>query len=186
MTNQQHELVIDDLEQARLYAWNDPILDRATFEDRLPKEPHLAELVAQAVGEYLEIQAACSAMSQANTTALATSTLETHHASRYMVNAAWALSIAVAVVFLVIPSQWNAETKTNLSLSSLAQTWSELHHQPTSYNPSEPIDSPMDSAEYYGDASVLMSDDSDGDLPDLPEWLLAATSSQTTDTGAMP
>ena len=181
--NQQTELVTDDLEQARLYAWNDPILDRAAFEDRLLNEPHLAELVAEAVNESMEVQAAFLATSLAKNTVCAASASETHRVSRYLVNAAWALSIAVAVAVLVIPPQWNSESMSKLSLSSLAQIWSELHDQPSLPSASELVDSSNDPADEYGDFAISIADDSDRDLPD---WLLAVTAYQTTDAGVKP
>ncbi len=108
---------------------------------------------------------------------------EPNPTSRYLVNAAWALSIAVAVAFLVIPSQWNSENEANMSLSSLAQTWSELYQQQSLQNSSEPMDSPIDPTELYDDLAVLTFDDLDGDLPD---WLLAAIEVESTNAGVTP
>lgn len=181
--NQQTELATDDLERARLYAWNDPILDRAAFEDRLQNEPHLAELVAEAVNESLEVQAAFLSTSLAKNTVLAAPVSEPDRVSRYLVNAVWALSIAVAVAVLVLPTQWNSESKSNVTLSSLAQIWSELYDHPSPSNASELADPSFDHDDEYGDFVRSISDDSDGDLPD---WLLAATAYQTTDAGVMP
>ncbi|MCU0721501.1 MAG: hypothetical protein MUC83_17455 [Pirellula sp.] len=181
--NQQTELVTDDWEQARLYAWNDPILDRAAFEHRLQNEPHLADLVAEAVKESLEIHAAFRSTSLAKTTVLSAPASEPHRVSRYLVNTVWALSIAVAVAILVVPSPWNSESTSNATLSSLAKIWSELYDPPSPSNDSEVADSSMDHADEYGEFVISISDDSDGDLPD---WLLAATAYQPTDAGAMP
>lgn len=180
--NHQDSLLTDDWELSRLYVWNDPILDRAAFEERLREEPHLAELVAEAVGEYLDVRAAC-AQPQVKNTVLVAHVSEPNPTSRYLVNAAWALSIAVAVAFLVIPSQWNSENEANMSLSSLAQTWSELYQQQSLQNSSEPMDSPIDPTELYDDLAVLTFDDLDGDLPD---WLLAAIEVESTNAGVTP
>lgn len=180
--NHQNNLATDDWELSRLYVWNDPILDRAAFEERLREEPHLAELVADAVGEYLDVRAAF-AQPQVTNTALVDRVSAPNPASRYLVNAAWALSIAVAVAFLIIPSRWNSENKENISLSSLAQTWSELYQQQLFQNSSEPIDSPTDPAEIYDDLAVLTFDDLDGDLPD---WLLAAIEVESSNAGVTP
>lgn len=177
------EPLADDLGQARLYAWNDPILDRLQFEERLQNEPHLADLVAEAVSEYLEIQAALLPNSSHKRPILDTTRLESHRTAQYLVNAAWALSIAVALMVLVIPTQWNSDARTALPLSLLAHTWSELHDQPIPSPTTEQIDSPIDLAEEYGDFDLSISDDSNLDLPD---WLLAATSHQTSNAGATP
>jgi hypothetical protein len=177
------DLIADDFEQARLYAWNDPILDRALFEERLQNEPHLADLVAEAVSEYLEIRAAIVPNSSVKKTLVAVPTSESHRSTRYLVNAAWTLSIAVAIAVLLIPVQWNADTKGTLPLSSLAQIWSELHYQPSHSHWAEQIDSPMDTTEEYSDFELSISDDLDLDLPD---WLVAATSYQTSNTGVTP
>ena len=183
MMNHETEPLADDLEQARLYAWNDPILDRLKFEERLQNEPHLADLVAEAVSEYLEIQAALLPNSSVRYPILVAPTSESHRTTRYLVNAAWALSIAVALMVLVIPTQWNSDARTALPLSLLAQTWSELHDQPMPSPTTEQIDSPIDLTEEYSDFDLSISDDSDLDLPD---WLLAATSHQTSNAGATP
>ena len=181
--NQQTELVTDNLEQARHYVWNDPTFDRAAFENRLQNEPHLAELVAEVVSEYLEIQAALISSSHIEKSVLAAPANAKHRLSGYFVNAAWALSIAVAVAVLVIPMQWNSESQSNLPLTSLAQIWSELHDQTSPPNFSEPVGSPIDMTDEYDDYIMSISDESDGDLPD---WLLAATAYQTADAGVMP
>lgn len=183
MMSHETEPLADDLEQARLYAWNDPILDRLKFEVRLQNEPHLADLVAEAVSEFLEIQAALLPNSSVKNPSLVTPDSVSNRTTKYLVNAAWALSIAVAITVLVIPTRWNSDVRTSLPLLLLAQTWSELHDQPSTSPTTDQIDSPIDLTEEYDDFELSISDDSDLDLPD---WLLAATSLQTSNTGATP
>lgn len=181
--NQQTELDINDLDQARLYVWDDPILDRAAFEDRLQNEPHLADLVAEAVSESIEVKAAFLSTSQAKNRALVVPTSEPHRVSRFLVNTAWALSIAVAIAVLAIPTQWKFESESDAPLSALAQIWSELYDQSSSHNTSELVDSTIEPIDENSDIVLSIADEPDRELPD---WLLAATTYQTTDAGVTP
>jgi len=183
--NPRTELLTNDLDQARLYAWNDPLLDRKSFEARLICEPHLAELVAQAVEESCAIRAALSTEQWHGRpkAVLAVPSQQERNSIQHIVNSAWILTIAVAVAIVAVPVRWHFSTEQNVPNSSLARIWSELHSQPASASSMDPTELTIEPEDDFGNSILLDEDRWDRDLPD---WLMAATAYGNNDRGAMP
>ena len=163
--------------------WNDSTLDREIFEARLLKEPHLAELVAQAVTETIAIREALAPTQSRYIPPIVATLRREKNPAILVPGTVWVLCIAAAVAVVVVPARWLIKSEPKSSSVLLAQIWSDISRQLTVNQMLEASD-PMIESEDNAEELFLQTDENLDQ--DLPEWLIAATGIVNTNSGAIP